>query len=148
MKHARKDYGTIQDSSGRIPEDEPVFLLRAQDVTAPTVVRVWADLAEKAGAATDIVAAARAQVEEMRKWQQTHEAKIPDLPARKCRVCGCTDLNACLVKGVPCHWVGPDLCSACECTEENPCCDRRNEYNGYRSGRTIFVCPRNCSCHD
>ena len=33
----------------------------------------------------------------------------------KCRVCGCTNLNACIDKktGQPCHWVEPDLCSAC-----------------------------------
>ena len=30
---------------------------------------------------------------------------------RHCRVCGCTDLMAC--RPEPCHWVEPDLCSAC-----------------------------------
>jgi len=34
------------------------------------------------------------------------------------------------------------------CTEENPCCDRRGEYNGYGSGPLKFVCPKHCSCHD
>ncbi len=37
------------------------------------------------------------------------------LPAT-CRVCGCTDLNCntCVERtGAPCHWVEPDLCSAC-----------------------------------
>ena len=28
MKHARDDYNRIQDPAGKIPEDEPVFLLR------------------------------------------------------------------------------------------------------------------------
>lgn len=32
---------------------------------------------------------------------------------RKCRVCGCTDLQACQVAGVPCCWIEEDLCSAC-----------------------------------
>ena len=32
---------------------------------------------------------------------------------RTCRVCGCTDDKACLPPGGPCHWVEPDLCSAC-----------------------------------
>lgn len=36
------------------------------------------------------------------------------MPVRMCRVCGCTQLNACLTRLGPCHWVGPDLCSACE----------------------------------
>ncbi len=33
---------------------------------------------------------------------------------RVCRICGCTDDNACLGRdGAPCHWVTGDLCSAC-----------------------------------
>ena len=35
---------------------------------------------------------------------------------RKCRVCGCTDLDCrqCILKtGEPCYWVQDDLCSAC-----------------------------------
>jgi len=32
---------------------------------------------------------------------------------RKCRVCGCTDQQGCVVDGLPCHWVADDLCSAC-----------------------------------
>jgi hypothetical protein len=31
----------------------------------------------------------------------------------RCRICGCTEEKACLSGGVPCHWVEPDLCSAC-----------------------------------
>lgn len=34
-----------------------------------------------------------------------------DVPPRACRVCGCTDDEACWP---PCHWVDTDLCSACE----------------------------------
>jgi hypothetical protein len=34
-------------------------------------------------------------------------------PGVECRGCGCTDWNACVVNGVPCHWVEADLCSAC-----------------------------------
>ena len=33
---------------------------------------------------------------------------------RTCRGCGCTDAQACVVDGIPCHWVDPTLCSACE----------------------------------
>jgi hypothetical protein len=39
-----------------------------------------------------------------------------DTSKQKCRVCGCTDENCsrCIEKtGNPCHWVEPDLCSAC-----------------------------------
>lgn len=35
---------------------------------------------------------------------------------RKCRKCGCTDFNACVHKQtrISCHWIGTDLCSACQ----------------------------------
>ena len=33
---------------------------------------------------------------------------------QRCRVCGCTDYNACIEPdGFPCCWVGNDLCSNC-----------------------------------
>ena len=33
---------------------------------------------------------------------------------RTCRVCGCTEHDACVdLFGEPCHWVEADLCSAC-----------------------------------
>jgi hypothetical protein len=28
---------------------------------------------------------------------------------RRCRVCGCTDEQACLVEGLPCCWAEEDL---------------------------------------
>jgi len=79
MKHAREDYNRIQDPEGIIPEDEPVFLLRGQDITAPLVVAFWANRAEKAGALPNIVEAARRQASDMRTWQCLHKAKVPDL---------------------------------------------------------------------
>jgi len=30
-----------------------------------------------------------------------------------CRVCGCSNALPCETAGGPCHWVEPDLCSAC-----------------------------------
>lgn len=80
MKHARDDYNPIQDPRGLIPEDEPVFLLRAQDVTAPAVVEYWIMKAGDAGALRNIINAAKEQVDAMRKWQREHGIKIPDMP--------------------------------------------------------------------
>lgn len=37
------------------------------------------------------------------------------------------------------------------CSEATPCCDRRDEYNGYGSdGPLFFRCarPHGCACHD
>ena len=37
-----------------------------------------------------------------------------------CRVCGCTDDNACIEPdGFPCCWVEQDLCSACAYFSQN-----------------------------
>jgi hypothetical protein len=80
MKHARADYAHIQDLTGRIPEDEPVFLIRAQDIAGPAAVLCWANVAEKNGAGKGMVEAARAQAKEMWNWQQEHGSKVPDLP--------------------------------------------------------------------
>ena len=51
-----------------------------------------------------------------RTWD---EYPRPPAPERACRVCGCTQNNAC---DPPCSWAGPDLCSACGAPErdENP----------------------------
>jgi len=81
MLHARKDYQErIQDSANIIPEDEPVFLIRAQDALGPDIVDQWADWAEEEGAKEDIVEHAREHAEAMRKWQEEHGSKIPDMP--------------------------------------------------------------------
>ena len=83
MKHARSDYDRIQDPDGEIPEDEPVFMLRAQDIVAPQVVEIWAMAAHNAGAADDIVQHAYEHAGLMRKWQQEHGSKVPDMPSQQ-----------------------------------------------------------------
>ena len=79
MKHGRKDYNeSIQDERiDGIPRDEPVFLLRGQDMNAGDTVRVWARLAEERGADKDVIAAARNQACAMDEWPKE---KVPDLP--------------------------------------------------------------------
>ena len=77
MKHARADYDRIQDPAGKIPEDEPVFIIRATDTVSGDAVRAWADLAEKAGAAKNITDAARSHAKLMDEWPVK---KVPDMP--------------------------------------------------------------------
>jgi hypothetical protein len=83
MKHNRKDYAQIQDPSGKIPEDEPVFLLRGQDPLAPYVIRKWADKVQRHGGDPRIVNEAYEQAEVMERWQRDalkHGPHTPDLP--------------------------------------------------------------------
>ena len=76
MIHARKDYNRIQDPENIIPEDEPVFLIRAQDINGAEVVRYWAELAKNSGASDDIINKALNHVKLMENWK-IH--KVPDL---------------------------------------------------------------------
>lgn len=84
MRHSRADYDRIQDplpeDQGGIPAGEPVFLLRAKDVTAPAVVKFWAQQALEAGAHPEIIHAAMVQADRMAAWQKEHGTKTPDMP--------------------------------------------------------------------
>lgn len=79
MKHARKDYNEITTNgrTRKVPKDEPVFLLRAQDAVAANTVRFWAAAAATAGADPAIVEAARKHAALMEAWPTK---KIPDMP--------------------------------------------------------------------
>lgn len=81
MKHAREDYNRIQDPAGHIPENEPVFLIRGQDLAAPAALRAYAMEAHRHGAEMDIVNATLRQAREMEKWQRENACKTPDMPA-------------------------------------------------------------------
>jgi hypothetical protein len=78
MKFTREDYNRrIKDTDGRIPEDEPVFLLRAQDKYAPDTLRFYANLLKEDGneeMAEELFAHAR----NMLVWQKSVRVKKPD----------------------------------------------------------------------
>lgn len=77
MKHARADYNRIQDPAGKIPDDEPVLLLRGQDVLAPAVLRYYASLVDTQNGDPDLANMVRSQAALMEQWLVK---KIPDLP--------------------------------------------------------------------
>ena len=80
MKHAREDYDRFQDPLGKIPDDEPVFLLRGQDKLAWHVVKIYAYCAELAGCSSELVQRCREHSERMKQWPKK---KTPDLPRLK-----------------------------------------------------------------
>lgn len=79
MKHARDDYDRIQDPAGKIPANEPVFLIRGQDLAGPDTLREWCRLAHKNGASNDIINRVLDQANAMEKWQREVARKTPDL---------------------------------------------------------------------
>lgn len=84
MIHAREDYNRIQDPDGKIPADEPVFLLRGQDQLAAEAVRFYArSLARLGGLLPDdnlleMSRYAFLQADAMDAWKRK---KTPDMPA-------------------------------------------------------------------
>jgi hypothetical protein len=78
MKFTRDDYNRrISDREGKIPEDEPVFLLRAQDVYAPSTLRYYAKLLEDDGN-LEMAEELRAHARQMVVWQKSVRVHIPD----------------------------------------------------------------------
>ena len=76
MKHSREDYNErIQDSAGLIPEDEPVFLLRAQDKFAANVMEYYAYVSRKECPELSQTVTKHAEL-----FEQWPVKKTPDLP--------------------------------------------------------------------
>lgn len=78
MLHARQDYSRIQDPAGKIPADEPVFLLRGQDRHAAQAVAYYAQLVAEDGGPEDVVVSSMEQAARMSDWPMK---KQPDLPS-------------------------------------------------------------------
>lgn len=74
----RTDYQRIQDPAGKIPEDEPVFLLRGQDLLAPQIVQEWIALAIRNHVDKTLIESAIDLCQRMVTWQNEHKAKLPD----------------------------------------------------------------------
>lgn len=65
-----------------IPDDEPVFLLRAKDKNAAAVVRVWASYLELDGGPSRLVDVVRGWADRMEAYADANYqgGKIPDTP--------------------------------------------------------------------
>jgi len=63
------------DCLEKLAKDEPFFILRAQDMLAPVVIRHWAGLAVRNGAPAEKVQEALAVAEAMERWP---DRKAPD----------------------------------------------------------------------
>lgn len=78
MKFTRDDYNKrIVDTAKKIPADEPVFLLRAQDKHAPSTLRFYAKLLEEDGN-VEMAEELKAHARQMIVWQKSVKVKNPD----------------------------------------------------------------------
>lgn len=78
MKFTREDYNRrIVDKDERIPKDEPVFLLRAQDKHAPSTLRFYARLLAESGN-MEMAKELKKHAKDMLIWQKSKKVKEPD----------------------------------------------------------------------
>lgn len=76
MPHARADYQRIQDPAGKIGEDEPVMLFRAQDRHMAAVLSHYAQmLADDPKAEPAMQHRVLNHIERVLEWQAGHGCK-------------------------------------------------------------------------
>lgn len=80
MRFGRSDYDKrIIDKDNRIPEDEPVFLLRANDRLSPRLLLQWAMELRLLGGDPAMAENAENHAQKMIQWQKDHNCKTPDM---------------------------------------------------------------------
>jgi hypothetical protein len=79
MIHARKDYMRIQDPENKIPMNEPVFLLRGQDVFAPELLLFWATKLRLNGGDPTMARTVEDHAQKMIEWHRNNCVHVPDL---------------------------------------------------------------------
>ncbi len=78
---ATKAEETAQGATGclaKAADDEPIFVLRAQDALAPMIVKAWAEAALKVGVPVEKIQEAVQLADQMTDWQATNHTKLPD----------------------------------------------------------------------
>ncbi|MCZ6655603.1 MAG: hypothetical protein O7D91_21550 [Planctomycetota bacterium] len=75
-----KAYKELQDlteklAAGTLPDDEPLFTLRAEDCMSAGLVRVWCIMARKIGVPTEKILEAESLAQQMEEWSLK---KVPD----------------------------------------------------------------------
>jgi hypothetical protein len=69
-------YGKVTTEHGNIGEDEPVFVLRARDVTAPKAIIAYIKLVLMEGAPMHHVRASLISLERFRRWQSSNRDQV------------------------------------------------------------------------
>lgn len=78
-KFGRADYKNWLSVATAIPDDEPVFILRAQDKFAPETILAYCEQIQAAGGETEIVGSAIRHADRFRAWQKENYHKLPDI---------------------------------------------------------------------
>lgn len=115
---------TADDPQAEIDAEAIDRWLRTDPITVqlpPPVMATVIELLHFCASSPELVDEAREAANDSKKLFMAHvPADIASIFTRNlhtgvCRGCGCTDDNACLdpATGEACHWIAPNLCSAC-----------------------------------
>lgn len=69
-------YGQVTVELGDIPEDEPVFLIRAQDSAAGQIVRQYAQVVAGHGATPEFYESVHKVADDIDRWQEANPDKV------------------------------------------------------------------------
>ena len=69
-----------KDTWNKIPDDEPVFIIRGKDALAPSTMRAWISMAEKNGVDEDKIRRVTEHLNDVLHFQAKNpdKVKIPD----------------------------------------------------------------------
>lgn len=104
MIHARKDYARIQDPWNKIADDEPVFLVRAQDMLFIPMLGAYRKLyQDQPNADPVIMRYIDEHIQRAADWQTANHSrlKIADAPKEHCNCPAETVVVAMLPDGTP-----------------------------------------------
>lgn len=75
-----RKYGKVTTEHGDIPEDEPVIVFRARDITTPDLLAYYMMRCVKKGSPRRHLHIILATIDEFRKWQKDNpdKVKVPD----------------------------------------------------------------------
>lgn len=79
MGYSRK-HGRVTTERKQVPDDEPVFVIRAADALACPLLSAYYNLCTKNGAAVDHAVSVEAEYTRFADWQEAHpeRVKLPD----------------------------------------------------------------------
>jgi len=86
MQHARKDYDHIQDPDSKIPDDEPVFLIRGQDPAAQAALAAWVRASQDLAVERDTLIAVNQHAQRMKEWAAEHPHGPATVPTEELRI--------------------------------------------------------------
>jgi len=77
-------YGKVTTEHGEIPDDEPVVILRGQDLAVPRTLNYYRGVARELGSPDEHLSLVTDQVGYIKGWQRYHpdRVKVPDTRAQ------------------------------------------------------------------